>query len=72
MKGGIRPGVTLHLSDDGVQLRQRVVVWSEGAKVGTYWVHVFATPNAATVELVRVRHIREAPHPIVKIIEEQP
>ena len=66
----VRPGVRLHLSPDGVQLGDPIVIWSEAPGVACYWAH--ASDDPSSVIRVKVTHVRTAPHPIVTITEEQP
>ena len=65
----IRAGMRLRLSDDGVKLGDPVIVWSEAYGHGCYWVH--RTDDPRSVLRVRVVQLRNNPHPIVKITEDQ-
>lgn len=65
----VRPGVKLHLSEDGTKLGDPVVIWSEAPGVACYWAQRQGD-NSSTFR-VRVTHSKIAPHPIVRITEEQ-
>ena len=65
---GIRPGQRLHLSDDGVTQGDPVVVWGEAPGVACWWVQRIGKQQAFKV---RVIDRKNAPHPVVKITEEQ-
>jgi hypothetical protein len=65
----VRPGVRLHLSEDGIKQGDPIVIWSEAPGVACYWAHASGDPSS--VVRVRVIHSKIAPHPIVTITEEQ-
>jgi hypothetical protein len=65
----VRPGVLLHLSEDGTQLGDPIVIWSEAPGVGCYWVQ--RQGDSSSAFRVRITHSKIAPHPIVTITEEQ-
>ena len=67
MTGRIRPGMRLHMSEDGVHQGDPVVVWAEAPGVACYWVQRVGDTTAFKV---RVIDKRTAPHPVVTINEE--